>query len=323
MPASIIILTAIAILLTGFILLNMYFYRVAIARGPIRREVLDSLHSSANPGKFLDESDKLWWDAQPFREMAVQSLDGLALKGHYLASGTTSNPTVIVFHGYRSTGSSMAAFARLIHDELGCSVLLPDARGHGESQGQYVGMGWPDRKDVITWVKAVEEASGPQVEIVLMGISMGGAAVMMAAGEPLSGSVKCIIEDCGYDSVYNEFKHQIKRIYRLPAFPFLDAASLLCRLLAGYSLREASSTQQLQKARVPIFFIHGEKDDFVPLEMVKACAGACASEHQTWIVPGAGHGLSYRTDPGGYRQRIKAWIQRFTSLAESREEEKD
>ena len=79
---------------------------------------------------------------------------------------------------------------------------------------------------------------------------MGGATVMMAAGEDLPDNVKCIVEDCGYSSVWDEFRLQLKNVFGLPTFPLLNAASLMSKTRAGYSFKEASSVKQLQKATV-------------------------------------------------------------------------
>lgn len=257
---------------------------------------------------FDKDEDREWWRRQPFETLVIRSADGLALKGVYLPAPIPSLKTVLLFHGYRGAAQMMAGFARFYHDELNCNVLLPDARGHGESQGRYIGMGWADRPDVLGWVREAEKKAGPGAKIVLAGVSMGGAVVMMAAGEELPSSVRCLIEDCGYDSVQNEFKYQLKRLYGLPVFPLLPIASLICKLRAGFTFGEASCVAQLKKARVPVLFIHGAEDDFVPPNMMWSCYEACASPKRFWLAPGAGHGLSFQTQPEAYKRIVEQWM---------------
>jgi fermentation-respiration switch protein FrsA (DUF1100 family) len=206
----------------------------------------------------------------------------------------------------------MGNFARLFHEDLGYNVLAVDCRGHGKSQGDYIGMGWPDRKDLNLWVREIVRLI-PGSEIVLMGISMGAAAVLMASAEDLPVNVRGVLSDCAYTSAKEIFAYQLNRMYRLPTFPIIPLTSLVTRLKAGFFLGEASAVAQVSKTRLPVLFIHGEEDRFVPLEMVHRLAKACPSEHQVWVVPGAGHGLSFQADPQAYRTVVENWLGRTFS----------
>ena len=101
------------------------------------------------------------------------------------------------------------------------------------------------------------------------GLSMGAATVLMASGEELPREVKAIIADSPYESVYQLFEYQMKRMFHLPAFPLLDSTSGLTKIRAGYSLREASALKEVERTAVPILYIHGKSDTFVPTEMTK------------------------------------------------------
>ena len=148
-----------------------------------------------------------------------------------------------------------------------------------------------------------------EAEIVLYGISMGGATVMMTAGEELLSNVKCIIEDCGYSSVWDEFAGQLDELFGLPTFPVLDAASLASQVRAGFGFKEASAVEQLKRASVPMLFIHGEDDTFVPYWMLDVVYEACASpEKERLSVPGAGHGEASWKDPELYWSTVGAFL---------------
>lgn len=150
----------------------------------------------------------------------------------------------------------------------------------------------------------------PQAEVVLFGISMGGATVMMTAGEAdLSSNVKCVIEDCGYSSVWDEFAGQLKEMFGLPTFPVLDAASLVTQLRAGYGFQEASAVEQLKKTSLPMLFIHGEEDTFVPYAMLDVVYQACASpEKELLSIPSAEHGEASSVDPERYWSTVEAFL---------------
>jgi len=252
-----------------------------------------------------------WIEKQPYETWRITSNDGLSLVGYYLASKTLTSKTVILAHGYSSQGKDMGSFAKFYYEKLGYNVLMPDDRGHGDSEGDYIGFGWPDRKDYLLWINKVLEKHGETSQIVLHGISMGGATVMMISGENVPKQVKVIVEDCGYTSVADQLSYQLKRMYKLPAFPILPATSLLTRLKAGYSFEEASAIKQLVKNKLPMFFIHGSADTFVPTEMVWRLYETCKADKDIYIAEGAGHGMSYGTDTTAYEQKVAAFLSRY------------
>ncbi len=219
----------------------------------------------------------------------------------------------MICHGYTSKGADMFGVARR-YNEAGYSVLLPDLRGHGESEGHYIGMGWHDRLDVLGWIDFIL-AREPGARVVLHGISMGAATVMMAAGEALPENVVAGISDCGFTSVWAEFSYQLKAIFGLPPFPVMYLADLMTRLRAGYSFREASAVRQLKKARVPLLFIHGTQDRFVPFFMLDEVYAACASPKDKLAVQGAGHGGAAREAGEAYWEKVFGFIKAHSSLA--------
>ncbi|WP_159885907.1 alpha/beta hydrolase [Paenibacillus puerhi] len=295
-----------AVILLAVLAVSFYFYRIAIARTDKSFLARNRDLLTEEPSLVTEALD--WLDTQPLEQVTIRSDDGLQLQAYYLAAPAASSPTAILVHGYSGHARQNAAFARFYHEQLGFHVLMPDNRGHGASEGPVIGFGWLDRKDQLRWIDYVLQRSGPQTEVLLHGISMGGATVLMTSGEALPPQVKAVISDCAYTSVRDQLAYQLKRMYHLPSFPFLSSTSLLTKLLAGYSFREASAVNQVRHAKVPILFIHGTGDTFVPFAMVHALYENCASEKELYIVPGAGHGMAYRTDTDGYRQAMEQFI---------------
>ena len=123
------------------------------------------------------------------------------------------------------------------------------------SEGNHVQMGWKDRLDVLQWTETADELFGRNhadsiasrsTKMVVHGISMGAATTMMVSGEVEHGQyqqpfIKCFVEDCGYTSVWDEFRGELKEQFGLPAFPLLHTASWLCRQEYGWDFREASA----------------------------------------------------------------------------------
>ena len=169
-------------------------------------------------------------------------------------------------------------------------------------------MGCPERLDVVAWIERIVQAD-PEARILVFGESMGAATAMNVAGESLPTNVKCIIEDCGYTSVWDEFSLQLKDVFGLPSFPLLDVANLVCNVRAGYDFHKASSVERLKHATVPMLFIHGDQDTFVPYSMLDQNYEACASKvKQKLTVHGAAHAKSAQVDPELYWNTVNDFL---------------
>lgn len=217
---------------------------------------------------------------------------------------------VIISHGYKGNGETMSNYAKMFY-ELGFNVLLPDDRGHGKSGGKYINFGWLDRLDYQEWLKRLINRLGDDVKIVLFGVSMGGATVEMMSGEKLPSQVKCIIADCGYSSIHEELAYLLKHQYHLPEKPIYPMVSTINRHRLGYYLNDVSSKEQLSKNKLPIFFIHGEKDTYVPSYMAKENYFATSAPKKLWIVKNATHAESFWIDPDAYRQHIVDFLREY------------
>ena len=149
---------------------------------------------------------------------------------------------------------------------------------------------------------------GPDVKIVLTGISMGAATVLMAAARGLPSNVVGILADCGYNSAKDIMKKTIREM-KLPPNLMYPFARLGARVYGKFDLEELSPEEAMKNCPVPVIFFHGDADDFVPSWMSQRNYEACSAPKELVIVPGAGHGLCYPVDPDGY---LKAMAKFFT-----------
>jgi len=303
----------------GLAAASLHFYNLAIKRGS--KEFLrgnPDLQATGSQASRAAQSPELspaeWLDRQGPQRWEIRSHDGLTLVAHFLPAPQPTGKTVILAHGYTSQGRHMARFARFYHEQLSFNVLLPDARGHGQSAGEYIGFGWPDRLDYLRWIGEILSRVGEDVEIVLHGLSMGAAIVLMVSGEELPQQVKAVIADCGYTSVRAQLAYQLQRMFKLPTFPLLDTTSWVTKLKAGYSFQEASALGQVKNSRVPLLFIHGSEDRFVPTEMTWELYRAALGEKEIWIVEGAGHGTAYETAKEAYEARVRSFLERYLQI---------
>lgn len=250
-----------------------------------------------------------WLAAQLRQDVFLRADDGLRLRAQYLP--LPGAPAAVLCHGYKSRGDGLSLAAEHFR-RMGFSLLLPDARGHGQSHGDYIGFGWKDRLDLLAWLRWLNDAAHPPY-IVLYGISMGAATVLMAAGEPLPDNVRAVAADCGYTSIREILRHVAKSRH-FPGF-LLVFADLICRLRAGYSpLREGSALETAGRIRVPLLLFHGDADVFVPVEMAHALYDAAACEKALCIIPGAGHLEAALRAPELYWETLAGFLRRQDAL---------
>ena len=304
--------------IAALLAVSAYFFRIAFVRFDRRKAeekkgapLVQLPSAGADPCPGYWEDSKAWYAAQKWEPLSIKSDDGLTLKGALLVNLTTEK-TAVVVHGWTGRKEEIGSLARLYY-ELGFSILAPDLRGHGESEGRYFTFGFKDKKDVVLWARKAVELGAKQ--ILLTGHSMGGATVMMAAGEKLPPEVKCIVEDCGYTSAYEQFYNTLgvllPKPLRFMRRGVLACAGLINRAVQGFTLREADSVAALRASSVPVLFIHGDKDEFVPYEMQEKVFAACASPKERLSVHGAGHCKSIVMEPALYRQAVRAFALKY------------
>lgn len=238
-----------------------------------------------------------------YKEVHITSQDDLKLHGYQF--NQKSNVWVIVVHGYMDKASNMGWAIKHFY-QMGYNVLAPDLRGHGKSEGDYIGMGWDDRLDILEWITYITDRNKDS-KIILFGVSMGGAAVMNTGGEPLSNNVKMIIEDSGYTCTKDVFSYHLKNTFEIPEFPLLITASWVTKIRAGYSIEEGP-IHQLKKCKLPILFIHGDKDTFIPVEMMETLYNSYNGPKEKLIIPGAGHVKSNDVDFKTYWGTIDGFV---------------
>lgn len=229
----------------------------------------------------------------------------------YLPAVTPTERTALLVHGYGCYSLDMLHIAYIYHHLLGMNVLMPDLYAHGQSQGDHINMGWLDRLDVLQWSAVADSLSGGRTQMVLHGISMGGATVMMLSGEELPPYVKAIVDDCGYTSVWDEFEGELRVRFHLPAFPLMYATSWLCQQRYGWNFREASSIDQVRHCQLPMLFIHGDRDTFVPTAMVYRLFTAKPQPKRLWISQGSKHARSYADNPEEYTRKVASFVNEY------------
>ena len=258
----------------------------------------------------LKKDGMKWFDEIPKESLVTKSTNfDKILHANLILPEKESNVFVFVIHGYTSSPQGMGVYVKHYH-EMGYNVLTPSLNGHAESESSLITMGWKDRLDVIDWINFIVE-NYPDCKIVLHGESMGSATTMMATGENLPDNVKVAVADCGYTSVWDIFDNKIRNNFKMPTFPFLNSMNTVNKMCSGFDFRKASSVEQLKKSKTPTIFIHGDKDTFVPYEMLEKVYEACASEKEKVTIAGSPHARNSVVNPELYWSSVDKFISKY------------
>lgn len=287
-------------------LVGNYFYNLAL--NPFTSK--DMIFGDDDDTSLEVEADVNWLlEDSNYIDTYITSSDNLKLHAYEVKNENKTDKWAIVVHGYTSEGKLLSSKAKHLYN-MGYNVLVPDLRSHGTSEGDYIGMGWHDRLDIIDWINYIVK-NNPKSEIALHGTSMGSATVLMVSGEKLPSNVKAIVADCGYTSVYDEFSYQLKQLFNLPAFPIMNFSDVVTHIRAGYCLNDASAINQVKKSTTPILYIHGDKDDFVPYYMMDELYNATNSEKEKLTIEGGEHANSDLVNPKLYWSTVNSFLEKY------------
>ena len=296
------------VLLTLFIggssLVGVLFYNLAL-NANYSKDIIYAEYNDEN----LNDAQKWLEEKSNYSDKYIESYDKLQLHSYVVTQN--SNKWAIVVHGYGGSGKLMSDKSKYFYD-MGYNVLIPDLRGHGKSEGDYIGMGWKDRLDIISWINFIIKEN-PNAEIVLHGTSMGAATVLMTSGENLPSNVKAIVADCAYTSAWNEFSYQLETYLKVPSSYILNVTNMVTKLKAGYSLKEASALECVKKATVPILYIHGDKDKFVPYSMMDKLYDATNSPKEKLTIEGGEHANSDLVSPFLYWLTLEDFLNQYVT----------
>lgn len=216
-------------------------------------------------------------NARTPRRIQVRSDDGTALAGRMIPGTKRLRPWVLMLHDFEGSWRDSLAFSRIYaaHD---CNIMLVDMRAHGESEGEWTGSGWLDRRDVIAWCSWIIARTGEETQIIIHGIGMGATAALFAAEEkdfPIQ--VRAIVSDSAYTDTWNATALRFGKGFAKPQ-PMLDLYRIILKKSkGGYDLGTGNILPSIQSISTPLFIMHGEKDACTPpyMGMYLAKAAGC------------------------------------------------
>ena len=239
---------------------------------------------------------KEYMGSLPFAHVEIKSFDGLTLRGRYFKNPSPCGMTVVLSHGYKSYPEYDFGCVCKLYVERGCNLLVPWSRAHQKSDGRFTTLGAFEKHDLSDWLSWLEKRISPDEKIVLAGMSMGSTVSLLAASNPDAPKNLCgVIADCGFVSIRREIGDVLKSV-GFPKFPIVWSGGIVSRIRLGVSLDDFSTLNAVPGIRVPILFIHGEADTFVPPDSSEKNFAAATAPKKLVLVKGAQHCYAFHTD---------------------------
>ena len=306
-----VIVCTVAVLALLYLALGFVFFFMALGSKRREDETIPCKNSlfERNADNINLKTGYKWYDTTYKQEVTIKNRKGKTLHAMEFRNPENTNVWAVVLHGWTNVKRELSSYAMEYYNR-GFNVLIPDLRGHGNSESKFVSMGWLDRLDVTDWLYSIAEEN-PKAKIIIHGVSMGGATTMMTTGEKLPENVVLAVEDCGFTGVKDILADQCDRKYHLPSKVFIPIVSLVNKLMNGFFLGEASSIKQLKKSKTPTLFIHGDKDEFVLPSNLDPVFNACAAPKEKYIVKGAEHALSSHWFHEEYWQVVDKFLSKY------------
>ena len=303
--AGIFLFFAIAVLVIAFICYRMAFY--APPRKPRDPNTYDIPEGEVyEPFRQTMIGYAKHLRTLPYEAFEIRSFDGLRLTAKFYEYAPGA-PVELMFHGYRGNAERDLGGGVERCFKVGRSAFVVDQRCCGDSEGNTITFGVYEHRDCLSWIDFAINHFGPDVKIVLTGISMGASTVLMAAGQPLPENVIGVLADCGFSAAKDIIQVVIRQM-GLPAgisYPFVKLGA---KLFGHFDLEAYSPVEALKTCRLPVIFYHGETDDFVPCDMSRDIYAAAPLNIQLETFAGAGHGLSFIEDFDRYQNKVCAFV---------------
>ncbi len=239
-------------------------------------------------------------------EIEIKSKEGFRLKGTFIEKFSDSKKIVIIVHGYKSNYIWSLQFINMFFSE-GFNVLLIDQRSHGRSDGKYATYGYYEKYDLELWVNWVIQRVGEDAVIGLHGQSMGGGTVLQYA--EINKYVKFIIADCPYSDVLQLMKHQFNEVKKMPFLPFKYFLDVKLKVFAKFSMKDVSPINSIKDKELPVLFIHGSRDNYVPTYMSKYMYEDKKGYKKLLIVEDAVHANAYGTNKELYEKEVHNFLE--------------
>jgi hypothetical protein len=252
---------------------------------------------------------QLRYSAVSWHVRSIRAFDGVRLDSWFVRPAVRNGNCVMVLHGIGDSRQGSAGYAPLFLDE-GYSVLLPDSRAHGSSEGELVTYGLLEKSDVVAWAHWLRQHDCNA--LYALGESLGGSVLVQAAA--CGTDFRAIVAESAFADLPAIAEFRVRQMFHLPPLlqsaipPLLVQNSMTyARFRYGIDLRQVLPIESIRRTTTPILLVHGLRDSRTPYWHSQALARANAN-CVLWLVPNAEHTGAYATTPTEFGYRVLGWF---------------
>lgn len=307
-----IILIIIAILVIVFFLATgLYIFKSTVTR---ELHDIEKSYTSYVENNLFDEA---LYNSASKEDITLKSFDGLNLTSTLIMNENPTNKFIVLVHGVSICYVGSLKYFDIFYKN-GFNVLIVNQRRHGKSEGKYSTYGFYEKYDVNMWIEYLKSRFGNDIILGLHGESMGAGTVMETI--PLNDSIKFVIEDCGYSNFHELIGFQIthaykNRLVRKILRPSLIFANFFMKTKAKFSMKKIVPIDIVSSTSLPMMFIHGKEDYFVPWYMaVDLYKAKTKGYKELYLVEGAKHAEALEVNKILYEKKIMTFIEKALSL---------
>jgi len=247
-----------------------------------------------------------------YDDVSFSSRDGLTLSGWWLEACDSSR-VVVMIHGANGHRADPGIKTLDIAREMvntGYNVLMFDLRGHGQSEGKHISLGYYEQRDLLGAIDYVKQRG--MSKICVIGFSMGAATALMTAAN--CKQIDAIVADSSFAYLADIVKPQFSKRSSLPKL-FIPVILFVAKRIHGIDLSMSKPVDAIRQFTTPpVLIIHGGQDNTVPVEHASILARASRNpDTRLWIVPEAEHVGSYRARPKEYIAQVLSFFDQALS----------
>lgn len=307
-----IILIIIAIIVIVFFLATgLYIFKSTVTR---ELHDIEKSYSRYVENNLFDEA---LYNSASKEDITLKSFDGLNLTSTLIMNENPTNKFIVLVHGVSICYVGSLKYFDIFYKN-GFNLLIVNQRRHGKSEGKYSTYGFYEKYDVNMWIEYLKSRFGNDIILGLHGESMGAGTVMETI--PLNDSIKFVIEDCGYSNFHELIGFQIthaykNRLVRKILRPSLIFANFFMKTKSKFSMKKIVPIDIVASTSLPMMFIHGKEDYFVPWYMaVDLYKAKTKGYKELYLVEGAKHAEALEVNKIIYEKKIMTFIEKALSL---------
>jgi uncharacterized protein len=273
-----------------------------------------------NKGIDQFEANKEYFNVNRFNSLQKEEVSVTSTKNNYQLYGTyiknpkASKDTVILVHDLGGSRWSVLKYADMYLDK-GFNVLLYDSRNHGDSGGKNITYGYYEKYDLDRWVNWLYTRNKGGI-IGVHGESMGAATALLHSElNEAKKRVSFYISDSSYSDLEEILSIKLKKDLsiktKLAANVLMFYADKVNKFRNQFYFKESSPINIIEHISIPVMFIHGDSDNFVPKAMSEELYNKKVSSKGLYIAQSSNHAEAYIKNQEEYKEKVYKFLDSF------------